>query len=56
MMTYADFINNISFRFIQPNTKQPIGMGTLKRTLPKVGISLDVLNTVLPEQDADLKE
>jgi len=56
MMPYADFINNISFRFFQPNTKQPLGVGTLKRTLPKLGISLDVLNTVLPEKDAELKE
>ncbi|WP_169727978.1 class I SAM-dependent methyltransferase [Adhaeribacter aquaticus] len=56
MMSYADFINKISFRFLQPQTKQPIGLGTLKRTLPKAGISLDVLNTVLPEQDAEMKD
>lgn len=54
-MTYTDFIQGISFRFIQPKTKQPLGMGTLKRILPKVGLSLDVLNTILPEQDAALK-
>lgn len=54
-MTYADFVKNISFRFIKPATKQPIGVGTLKRTLPKVGLSLDVFNTVLPERDAEMK-
>lgn len=55
-MPYADFISNISFRFIQPDTKQPLGLGTLKRTLPKLGLSLDVLNTTLPEKDAELKQ
>lgn len=55
-MTYADFVKKINFRFFKPNTRQPIGIGTLKRALPKIGISLDVLNTVLPERDADMKD
>ncbi|RDC61638.1 class I SAM-dependent methyltransferase [Adhaeribacter pallidiroseus] len=55
-MTYADFVKNISFRFIKPGTKQPLGTGTLKRTLPKIGFSLDVLNTVLPEKHTEWKE
>jgi hypothetical protein len=56
MMSYTDFINGISFRFIQPQTKQPIGVGTLKRALPRAGISIDMLNTVLPEQDAEMRQ
>ncbi len=55
-MTYAEFVKNISFRFIKPSTKQPLGTGTLKRTLPKLGLSLDVLNTKLPEKHAEWKE
>ncbi len=54
-MTYADFVKNISFRFIKPTTKQPVGVGTLKRALPKMGLSLDVMNTVLPERDHEFK-
>jgi hypothetical protein len=54
-MTYAEFVKNISFRFINPATKQPLGVGTLKRALPKIGLSLDVFNTILPERDHEFK-
>ena len=55
-MNYADFINNISFRFIQPETKPFLGLGTLKRTLLKAHKPLDVFNTILPEKQDEYKE
>ena len=54
-MNYPEFINNISFRFIQPETKPFVGLGTLKRSMLKLNMPLDVLNTVLPEKHEEYK-
>src|SRR5688572_4834609 len=54
-MDYADFINHISFRYIKPTTKPFPGLGTLKRTMLKTGMALDVLNTTLPEKQQEMK-
>lgn len=55
-MTYTDYINNISFRLIQPDTKPFPGLGTLKRLMLKLNMPLDVANTVLPEKHQEMKE
>ncbi len=54
-MTYERFISQIAFRVIQPHLPLPRGSHTVIRWLRRARICLDVLNTVLPEDDAALK-
>jgi hypothetical protein len=54
-MKYADYINNISFRYIQPGSTPFPGLGTLKRMLLKANRPIDVFNTVLPERHEEMK-
>ncbi len=55
-MNYADYINQIAFRYIKPASKPFPGLGTLKRTLLRTGMPLDVLNTTLPEKHSEMKD
>jgi hypothetical protein len=54
-MNYETFISRITFRFLQPGVPLPRGSHMLIRGLRKANIFVDVLNTVLPEDDAELK-
>jgi hypothetical protein len=51
MSTVKEYIKQISFRLVQPQTKLPPGYGSVRKAFGRAGISLDVLNTRLPEQD-----
>jgi hypothetical protein len=54
-MSYEAFVSRITFRLIRPGLPLPRGSHTLVRCLRKANIFVDVLNTVLPEDDARLK-
>ena len=68
MMDYADFLSGISFRFIQPHTPMPIRKDYYDRRLgwimaegrvglpEKIGVGLEYLNTVFPENRKQIKE
>ena len=47
-MDFADYTENITFRFLQPNRPRPKGLRGLSMFLRKLGIHLEVLNTQLP--------
>lgn len=50
-MEYADYIQSIRFRFLQPDRKRPTGFRALSLLLSKLGIHLEMLNTILPDGD-----
>jgi hypothetical protein len=53
-MDFRDYLNNISFRFLQPD-RDPIGFYILGKFMDKFGISLEMLNTRLPENSRGMK-
>lgn len=50
---YADFVRGVSFRFYQPWMK-PLGYAWLSGLLAKMGRSLEILNTRLPNGHAEM--
>ncbi|MAT14910.1 MAG: hypothetical protein CMJ46_06530 [Planctomyces sp.] len=54
-MEFAEFVKGVRFRFLQPERPRPSGFRGLATLLRKVGLHLEVMNTVLPEQDDELK-
>ncbi len=67
MLNYADYISGISFRFIQPHNPMPFRDEYYERRLAKIlnkgriglpeklGVGLEYLNTVFPENDSLMK-
>ena len=51
-MDYAEFISEIEFRFIKPDTPMPGFGANLLRGLGMLGLPLDVVNTTLPCDDS----
>lgn len=68
MMDYADYLSGISFRFIKPHTPMPIREEYYDRRLDrilktgrigfpeKIGVGLEYLNTVFPENGTQIKK
>jgi hypothetical protein len=54
-MTYRDFINGVSFRFVQPTSRSWL-FNKLDPYLFKTHISLEVLNTKFPEDKAQIEK
>ena len=52
-MTYTDYINNISFKLIQPEVRVR-GFYKLDGLLTPLGLSLEAWNTRLPERDPQM--
>ncbi len=67
MLNYAEYVSGISFRFIQPRTPMPIRDSYYDKRLEKIlskgriglpekiGVGLEYLNTVFPENDSRMK-
>ena len=49
-MNYFEYVTSISFRFIQPSTRLFRGYNPFARLLEKFGVSLEIMNTQLPEK------
>jgi hypothetical protein len=54
-MEVADFIQNISFRLLQPNTPRPSGFRALSKVARKAGIHLEMWMTRLPEDQEEMQ-
>ncbi|GAB4141334.1 MAG: hypothetical protein Tsb009_11110 [Planctomycetaceae bacterium] len=55
-MNYTDYIQGIQFRFLPPNKKRPKGVRLLSRLLAKIGWHFEVANTVLPDDQQEMRE
>lgn len=55
-MQFSDFVRNIRFRYLQPGRKRPIGLRKLNSILRSFGYPIDVINTRLPDRDAETKK
>jgi hypothetical protein len=53
-MSYADYVKGISFRFYKPE-REPRGYKKLSEWLRRYGVSLEILNTSLPEESRNMK-
>lgn len=54
-MDYADYVSDISFRFLQPDRWRPKGFRALNMLLRSIGIHLEVANTRLPEKSRETR-
>lgn len=67
MMSYADYLASISFRFIKPHVRMPMPMEFYDERLQRImqrgqiglperiGMAFEYLNTVIPNQNGDMK-
>jgi hypothetical protein len=54
-MNLTQYLESISFRFVQPQTRLPPGYGEARKLLSKLGLYLDVLNTRLANHEPAAK-
>ncbi|HXG29186.1 MAG TPA: class I SAM-dependent methyltransferase [Nevskiales bacterium] len=54
-MQYSDYVNGVSFRFCQPSSN-PWLFNQLSRVARRLGYSLEMLNTLLPEDPDGMHE
>ena len=54
-MDYSDFVQGITFRYIPPSIRRPIGFRGLNQFLRRVGVQLEAWNTRLPCDQAELE-
>jgi len=54
-MEVADFVQNISFRLLQPNVPRPSGFRALNKVARKAGIHLEMWMTRLPEDQEEMQ-
>ncbi len=55
-MDYAEYVQNISFRFLRPGQPRPTGFRALNVLLRKAGIHLEVFNTHLPSDEGKMRK
>ncbi|MBI3860646.1 MAG: class I SAM-dependent methyltransferase [Planctomycetia bacterium] len=54
-MDVADYVQNITFRLLQPSTPRPSGFRALNNVARKAGIHLEMWMTRLPEDQEDMQ-
>lgn len=54
-MDYADYVRNISFKYLQPDTRRPAGFRGANQLLRKVGVHLEMYLTELPEGQTEMR-
>lgn len=54
-MDYAEYVQNISFRYLKPAQPRPKGFRAINMLLRKVGVHLETLNTQLPCEEAEMR-
>lgn len=55
-MNYSDYVRNIKFRMLQPTSTRPHGLRIVSRMLSRIGWHFEIANTVLPDDDAAMKQ
>jgi hypothetical protein len=54
-MNFEEYVQGISFRFLQPSRRRPRGLKTLGTILGRLGIRLEVLNVRLPCDEQEMR-
>lgn len=54
-MNYADYVKGINFRYLKPDA-DPKGFGRLSKLARKFGVSLEIKNTTLPDDEPRMRE
>ncbi len=54
-MDFADYVCQIGFRFLKPNTARPSGLRRATRLLSRLGWNFEIANTLLPDSSAETR-